>query len=240
NYAWLLRDPASGHVTLIDAPEAGPVRLALEERGWHLSTILLTHHHDDHVAAVAQLREGARVIGVEADRHRLPPLDLAVRPGARIALGALEAEVIDAPGHTLGHVAFHVPGAGAVFTGDSLMGLGCGRLFEGTATDMLATLGRLAALPGGTLVCPGHEYTLANAAFALTIEPGNAALLARAARAQAERAEGRPTVPVSLAEERATNPFLRTGEQAVRAALGLAGAPESAVLAELRNRKNRF
>lgn len=240
NYAWLVHDPASERVILVDAPEAAPIAAELAARGWQLTDILITHHHDDHIAGVADLRGGARVIGAAADAHRLPPLDLAVHPGEEIALGPLVARVIDAPGHTLGHLAYHIPQAGAVFTGDSLMSLGCGRLFEGTAADMAGTLARLAALPGETLVCSGHEYTEGNARFALSVDPGNAALQARAARAGALRAGGLPTVPVPLAEELATNPFLRTGDAAIRTALGLADAAPVAVLAELRARKDRF
>ncbi|MBW7921770.1 MAG: hydroxyacylglutathione hydrolase [Rubellimicrobium sp.] len=240
NYAFLVHDPASGHVVLIDAPEAAPITAELDARGWRLADILVTHHHDDHVAGLPGLRAGARVIGAAADAHRLPPLDLAVRPGDTIACGPFGVQVIGAPGHTLGHVAYHIPQAGAVFTGDSLMSLGCGRLFEGTAADMADTLARLAALPPETLVCSGHEYTLGNARFALDVDPDNVALKARAVRAQAQRDAGAPTVPVALSEELATNPFLRTDDARIRAALGLADAPPVAVLAELRARKDRF
>lgn len=240
NYAFLLHDPATGHVILVDAPEAAPIRAELDRRGWRLDEILITHHHDDHVAAVAGLRKGARVIGAAADAHRLPPLDLAARPGETLALGPFAVDVIDAPGHTLGHVAYHVPRAGAVFTGDSLMALGCGRLFEGTAADMHGTLARIAALPDGTLVCSGHEYTLGNARFALTVDPGNRALKARNERDRTLRDAGRPTVPSRLDEERATNPFLRADDAAIRAVLGMEDASGIEVLAELRARKDRF
>lgn len=240
NYAFPVHDAATGHVVLIDAPEAAPIAAVLADRGWKIDDILVTHHHDDHVAGLADLRAGARVIGAAADAHRLPPLDLAVQPGDEIALGPLVAQVIDAPGHTLGHLAYHIPRVGAVFTGDSLMSLGCGRLFEGTAADMAGTLSRIAALPGDTLVCSGHEYTLGNARFALTVDPGNDALKARAARAQAQRDAGEPTVPVTLAEELATNPFLRCADPALRAHLGMESASDIEVLAELRARKDRF
>ncbi len=240
NYAFLVHDPASGHVVLVDAPESAPIATELDSRGWRLADILITHHHDDHIAGIEELRAGARVIGAAADAHRLPPLDLAVRPGDEIASGPFSVRVIDAPGHTRGHLAYHIPAAGAVFTGDSLMSLGCGRLFEGTPEDMAGTLGRLAALPPDTLVCSGHEYTLGNARFALSVDPDNVALRARADRAGALRAEGLPTLPVPLSEELATNPFLRTGDAHIRTALGLADAPAVAILAELRARKDRF
>lgn len=240
NYAWLVHDPGTGHVILIDAPDAAPIAAELDRRGWRLADILITHHHDDHVAGIADLRPGARVIGAAADAHRLPALDLAVAPGDAVASGPFTLHVIDAPGHTLGHIAWHIPAAGAVFTGDSLMSLGCGRLFEGTAADMAGTLSRLAALPPETLVCSGHEYTLANAEFALSVDPDNVDLRARAERAGRLRGEYRPAVPVPLSEELATNPFLRTGDARIRAVLGLADAPEVEVLAELRARKDRF
>jgi hydroxyacylglutathione hydrolase len=240
NYAFLLHDPAGGGTALVDAPEAGPIRAALAARGWRLTDILLTHHHDDHTAGVAELRTGARVIGAAADAHRLPPLDLAVADGDTVAVCGEDARVIAVPGHTLGHIAFHFPKTGALFTADSLMALGCGRLFEGTAEQMWDSLSRLAALPPATLVCSGHEYAAANARFALTVEPENAALQARAAAIDAARAEGRPCVPSTLAEELATNPFLRASLPAVKAAVGLPGAAEAAVFAALRARKDRF
>lgn len=240
NYAYLLHDGASGATALVDAPEAGPVAAELARRGWRLSDILITHHHDDHVAGVEALRAGARVIGAAADAHRLPPLDLAVVPGERIAVCGEAVEVIDATGHTVGHVAYHFPATGAVMTGDSLMALGCGRLFEGTAAQMWATLTRLAALPPATLVCSGHEYAAANGRFAATVDAANPALEARRQAIDALRADNRPTVPVALAVELQTNPYLRAADPAMKAALGMEGAADAAVFAELRSRKDRF
>lgn len=240
NYAYLVRDPSSGATCCVDVPEAAPILAALAARGWGLDEIWLTHHHPDHIDGVAALvaATGARVTGAAADAHRLPPLDRAVRAGDRLALGTLAGEVLEVPGHTVGHVAYVLPGA--AFTADSLMALGCGRLFEGTPAQMWDSLQRLAALPGDTLVCSGHEYTESNARFALTIEPGNPALQARAAAVRAARAEGRPTVPSTLAEERATNPFLRAHLPEIKAALGMAGASDTAAFAEIRARKDRF
>lgn len=248
NYAYLLHDDAGGGTgggsgggtVLVDAPEAGPIAAELARRGWRLSDILITHHHDDHVAGIAALRGGARVIGAAADAHRLPPLDLAVAPGERITVCGEEVAVIDAPGHTVGHVAYHFAATGAVMTGDSLMALGCGRLFEGTAGRMWETLSRLAALPPGTLVCSGHEYAASNGRFAASVDAANPALDARRQQIDALRAEGRPTVPVTLAVELATNPFLRARDPAMKAALGMAGAADAEVFAELRARKDRF
>ena len=235
NYAWLVH--GNGRTALVDAPEAAPILAELAARGWSLDQIALTHHHADHIQAVPELvaQTGAAVIGNAEDAARLPPLDHAVRPGERFALCGEEAEVIDVSGHTVGHVAFHLPGSAMVFTADSLMALGCGRLFEGDAAMMWASLSRLNALPAETLVCSGHDYCRGNGAFALSVDPGNAALRERLADTAAG---GRPCAPSTLAEERATNPFLRVAELAD--SLGLAGAPEATVFAELRARKDRF
>jgi len=242
NYAFLAHDPATGETAVVDVPEAAPVRAALEDRGWRLTLILITHHHWDHVQGVDELRAatGAAVVGAAADAHRLPPLDRAVTAGDTLAIGAETGTVIDVSGHTMGHVAYHFPDSGVVFTADSLMALGCGRLFEGDAATMWKSLSRLAALPGDTLVCSGHEYTAANAKFALTIEPDNAALTSRAEAIETARAEGRPTVPSTLAEELATNPFLRAGQPAVKAAVGMPDATDAEVFAEIRARKDDF
>jgi len=240
NYAFLLHDAGTGRTALVDAPEAAPIRRALDAHGWKLSDILLTHHHDDHVAGVAELRDGARVIGARADAHRLPPLDLEVAPGDPLEVLGVKVEVIDVPGHTLGHVAFHFPQDHMAFTADSLMALGCGRLFEGTADQMWDSLRKLRDLPGQTLICSGHEYTETNARFALTIEPDNQALRDRAAAIARARAEGRPTVPSHLSEERATNPFLRADMPELQRAAGLEGHSAVQVFAEIRSRKDRF
>lgn len=233
NYAYLLH--ANGHTALFDAPEAAPILAALAERGWQLDQILLTHHHHDHVAAVPELvaATGASVTGAAADAHRLPPLDHAVSPGDVTRAAGLPAEVIDVSGHTVGHVAFHVPAAGAAFTGDSLMALGCGRLFEGDAPMMWDSLQRLDALPAGTLICSGHDYCAGNGAFALAVDAGNADLQARL---DAIANAARPCAPATLAEERATNPFLRAG--ALGPALGVADA--GAAFALLRGMKDSF
>ena len=242
NYAFLLHETATGETALIDAPEAGPILAALKARGWQLSEIWITHHHADHVQAVDDLRAatGATVTGHAKDVKRLPRLDREVRDAEPFDFAGHEVRVLDVSGHTIGHLAFHVPDANAVFTADSLMALGCGRLFEGTAPVMWESLKRLAALPPRTLVCSGHEYTQSNARFALTIEPGNPALISRVREIDAARAEGRPTVPSILETELATNPFLRAGLPEVQEALGMSGYAPSEVFAEIRLRKDRF
>lgn len=242
NYAWVLRDSESGLTACVDVPDADAVLAELTRRGWQLTDILLTHHHPDHIQGVAALvaATGAKVTGAQADAHRLPPLDRAVTPGESFDLGPYSVDVLDAPGHTVGHIAFYIAGANAAFTGDSLMALGCGRLFEGTPDQMWGTLQRLSALPECTMIYSGHEYSLSNARFALTIEPGNPILVARAAGIEAARAAGEPTVPVRLATERSTNPFLRAARPDLKAALGLPDAPDAQVFAEIRARKDRF
>ena len=242
NYAYLLHDAGTGETALVDAPDAAPILAELKARGWALHQILLTHHHPDHIDGVPALvaATGARVLGAAADAHRLPALDRALAEGDSVSVAGSPGQVIDVSGHTMGHIAFHFPTDAVVFTADSLMALGCGRLFEGTADTMWQSLTKLAALPPATTVCSGHEYTLGNARFALTIEPGNAALQARASAVQAARAEGRPTVPSRLSDELATNPFLRAHLPAVKAALGMEGASDVEVFAEIRRRKDVF
>ncbi|MEM5543216.1 hydroxyacylglutathione hydrolase [Sulfitobacter sp. AS92] len=242
NYAFLLRDHDSGAVALVDVPEAVPIMAELNRRGWTLSQVWLTHHHPDHVQGLAELltRFPAQVIGARADSHRLPPLDREVAEGDSIALGALQAEVLDVSGHTVGHIAFHVPEAKAAFTADSLMALGCGRLFEGTPAQMWESLQRLAALPSDTTICSGHEYTAANAKFALTVDPDNAALISRAKDIDSARDKGQPTVPSQLSLELETNPFLRPGDPAIRATLGMPDATDTEVFTEIRKRKDQF
>jgi hydroxyacylglutathione hydrolase len=242
NYAFLLHDPTTGATAVVDVPEAAPILAALKARDWQLSDIFITHHHWDHVDGVADLvaATGAKVWGAAADAHRLPPLDHALAEGDQVSLGALQGAVLDVSGHTVGHIAYHFPQAGAVFTADSLMAGGCGRLFEGTAAQMWDSLSKLAALPPTTLVCSGHEYTTGNLRFAQSVDPGNSALISRVTAVDAARAEGRPTVPSTLSLELATNPFLRAADPAIARHLDLDGADPATVFARLRSMKDAF
>jgi hydroxyacylglutathione hydrolase len=242
NYAYLAHDPATGVTAVIDVPEAEPILQALDKKGWSASLVLLTHHHADHVQGLDALRarHSVSVIGAAADAHRLPPLDHRVAEGDLIKIGSEEGRVLDVSGHTLGHIAFHFPTSAVVFTADSLMAMGCGRVFEGTMPQMFESLGKLANLPPETLVCSGHEYTQSNAKFALTVDPDNPALISRVKEISAARAAGRPTVPSTLAEELATNPFLRAENASVQAHLGMSGRAPVDVFAEIRARKDRF
>jgi len=242
NYAYLIHDPDTGQTAVIDVPEPGPILAALNAHQWRLTDILITHHHDDHIQGVDTLRAqtGAMVLGAAADAHRLPRLDLALDEQSSFSVGSEFARVIEVPGHTIGHIAFHFPGSHLAFTADSLMAGGCGRLFEGTARQMHASLQKLAALPPETLICSGHEHTTAHLRFATTLEPGNPQLISRAAEVATKRARGTPTVPVPLQVELDTNPYLRAHLPALKAAVGLPDADDVTVFAEIRARKDKF
>lgn len=240
NYAYLVKGPDG--VCIIDAPDAAPLIAAADARGWHPGVLMITHHHGDHTEGTAALKDrfGLKVMGPKAEVAKLPPLDMALTEGMNGGNGEAYTVPLDVPGHTLGHMAFHFPKANAIFTADSLMAWGCGRVFEGTMEMMHATMQKLAALPPETMIYSGHEYTLGNMAFALSIEPDNPALLARAEKVKAQRDKGEPTVPVSLGEELETNPFLRCHTEAVQKAVGMEGATPEQVFTEVRARKDRF
>ena len=212
NYVWLIHDGESGETAAVDPSVGPPVLEAAEARGWRLTQVLNTHWHPDHTGGNQAIHEsaGAHVTGPEEVRRVYQP-DLVVGEGDRIQIGRWEAEVWDIPSHTAGHVAYYFESARAVFVGDTLFAMGCGRLFEGTAAQMHANLQRLAGLPEDVRVYCGHEYTLANARFAVTVEPDNRALVNRLARVEEQRDRGEVTLPTTIGEERATNPFMRAG-----------------------------
>ena len=228
NYAWLLRDSATGATAIVDPAEPKPIIAALEKAGGRLDLIILTHHHDDHIAGTDEVRARFKcpVVGAAADAHRLPRLDQQVKEGDTIKLGNATARVIETPGHTRGQINFFFPDGEILLSGDTLFSLGCGRLIEGTAEEMFNSLKKLSALPGGTKVCCGHEYTESNARFALHVDGGNQALIKRAEQVKQQRAAGQPTVPSMMSDELAANPFLR--------------APDAASFAKLRAQKDTF
>ncbi len=242
NYVWLAREPQSGAVAVVDPAEAAPVERALGEHGWRLTHILNTHHHGDHVGGNAALKAayGCTIVGPRADRERIPGIDVAVGDGEDYALGAATARVFDVPGHTRGHIAYWFAGADALFCGDTMFLMGCGRLFEGTPAQMWTSLGKLKGLPPSTRIYCAHEYTQSNARFALSVDGANAALVARARAVDKARARGEPTVPGTLAEELATNPFLRADRPELAQAVGLPPGDPVAVFAAVRKAKDNF
>jgi hydroxyacylglutathione hydrolase len=228
NYAWLVRDSDTGATAIVDPADAQPIIEALEIAGGRLDLIMLTHHHADHTAGVDEVRArfGCPVVGATADRHRLPKLDQAVQEGDTVQLGNSTAQVIETPGHTRGQINFFFADGDILLSGDTLFSLGCGRLSEGTPEEMYTSLRKLAALPGDTKVCCGHEYTESNARFALAVDPDNAQLHAFVAKVEQLRAAGQPSVPSVLADELKANPFLL--------------APDASSFAVLRAKKDRF
>ena len=242
NFGVLARDEESGDTALIDAPELGSILEAIERTGWTPTQIITTHKHADHVEANLALKQrfNLKITGPAAEADSIPGIDETVKEGDTVSIGAHEARVIETPGHTAGHVSYHFADAGVAFTGDTLFALGCGRLFEGTPETMFASLGKLKAMPPETLIYCGHEYTISNGRFAVTIDPDNMTLRERLFAFEAMREKGEPTLPVTLGDELATNPFLRADDSAIRAALGMADASDAAVFAEIRARKDRF
>jgi len=242
NFAVLLHLPASGETIAIDAPDAAAIAARLDGRGWRLSHILTTHHHRDHTGGNLELKQryGCSIIGPAAERDRIPGLDAAVAEGAALTVAGEAVTVLDTPGHTAGHISFVFPERGLAFVGDTLFSLGCGRLLEGDAATMWRSLDKLRQLPRETSIYCGHEYTEANARFALTIEPNNLDLAARAEQVSALRAAGEPALPTTLGEELKTNPFLRADNRRVKRVLEMEDAPPAAVFAEIRRRKDAF
>jgi hydroxyacylglutathione hydrolase len=242
NYGFLIHEPSSGATATIDTPDVAPINAALEEKGWQLTHILNTHHHFDHAGGNEELKAkwGCTVVGAANDAERIPGIDVRIADGDVYELGAARASVFEVPGHTSGHIAYYFAEDGAAFVGDTLFALGCGRLFEGTPNQMWTSLQKLMALPDDTVVYCAHEYTQANAAFALTVEPQNEALVARAREIDELRSQGIPTVPTTIGLEKSTNPFLRPASESLQATVGLTGASLVDVFAETRKRKDSF
>lgn len=242
NYGVLVHDEATGATASIDAPEAAAVEAALAKTGWRLSDILVTHHHHDHTGGIAALKErhGCRVVAPRKEASRVPGVDETVGEGDTAKVGTLAAHVLDTPGHTLGHISYVFGTEKLAFVGDTLFSIGCGRVIEGTPDMMWQSLVKLRGLPDDIRIFCGHEYTAANIKFALTIEPDNAALKARADDVAALRREGKPTIPTTIGAEKAANPFLHGDDAKVAASLGLPGKPAAQVFAVIRGRKDKF
>lgn len=242
NYIYLAKDVESGLTAAVDPAVAGPVLDAIAEQGWRLDFILNTHHHGDHVGGNLELKKqtGCRIVGAKADKHRIPGIDIELSDGGYFRLGNTVFQIIETPGHTLGHIVYYSAEDGILFCGDTLFAMGCGRLFEGTAEQMWSSLQKLRALPSVTRVYCAHEYTLNNGRFALTVEPDNTTLQQRMAEVRRMRDSDQPTVPFSIEEEVATNPFFRADVEALKTAIAMETRQPLAVFTELRSRKDVF
>jgi len=242
NYGLLLHDHKSGATAAIDAPDAAEIERQLEAQGWTLTDIFTTHHHGDHVEGnlALQQRYGCSIVGPRGEASKIPGIGRQVAGGETFQWQGHDMQVLDCPGHTLGHVSYYMPAEGVVFAGDTLFSLGCGRVFEGSMEQMFNSVKQLGALPPATRLYCGHEYTQSNARFALAVEPGNRVLAQRAAAVDGLRAEGRMTCPSTIGAERDANPFLRTASAEIRRSLAMENATDAQVFAELRERKNSF
>lgn len=240
NFGVLIHDEDAGVTATIDAPDGAAVDAALAEMGWRLTHIITTHHHFDHVEGHEFLKQkyGCKVIAPAAEATKIPGVDETVLQGDSFMFGNFSVEVIETPGHTLGQVNYFIPDAKVAFTGDTLFALGCGRIFEGTPAQMWSSMQKLKQLPSDTVIYCGHEYTLANAKFAVSVDPDNAELAKRLSEIEALRAAGKPTLPTTMAVELETNPFLRPDDAAIRAHLDMVGASDEAVFTEIRRLKD--
>jgi hydroxyacylglutathione hydrolase len=241
NYGFLLHDPDTGETACIDTPEADRILAEADAKGWRITQIWNTHWHPDHAGGNAAVKAatGCTIVGPRGEAAKIPTLERQLGEGDTVKLGSLTARVLDTPGHTLGHIIYHLPEHKIAFVGDTLFALGCGRLFEGTPEQMWTSLNKLRAMPDDTVIYCAHEYTAANAAFALSVDPDNDALQGYAAEITAKRAKGVPTVPTTMGVERPTNPFLRADVDYLQKAMGHPG-DAVATFAEIRERKNRF
>ncbi|KAK4566606.1 hypothetical protein RGQ29_002750 [Quercus rubra] len=243
NYAYLLHDVDTGTVGVVDPSEALPVIDALKRKNRNLTYILNTHHHYDHTGGNEELKEryGAKVIGSAIDRDRIPGIDIILNDGDKWMFAGHEVVVMETPGHTRGHISFYFPGSGVIFTGDTLFSLSCGKLFEGTPEQMLSSLKKITALPDDTNIYCGHEYTLSNSKFALSIEPKNEALKSYASHVAHLRSKGLATIPTTLKMEKSCNPFLRTSSVDIRRSLNIADTADDAeALGIIRQAKDNF
>ena len=242
NYGVLIHDPKTEATAAIDAPDAEELLAALHEKGWVLTHILTTHHHHDHTAGntIVKRMTGCTIAGPAKEASSIPGIDVQVQEADMVEIGSAKARVIETPGHTRGHVSYHFPGEKLVFVGDTLFSVGCGKLLEGDAKTMWSSLKKLMALPPETRLYCGHEYTNNNCRFALTVEPENEALRARAAEAAALAEAGEPALPTTIAQELATNPFLRPSSPVIQKRLGMEGRELYEIFGEIRRRKDRF
>jgi len=242
NYGYLIHDAGAGVTAAIDTPDTPKILAAIEETGWGLTHIFNTHWHPDHAGGNLELKKkfGCEIVGPRGEAAKIPGLDKAVGEGDIVTFGSHKSRVIDVPGHTLGHIAYHFADDGVAFVGDALFVLGCGRVFEGTPPQMWGSLKKLGELPPETIVYCAHEYTQANARFAETIEKSNDELHARIVEIDELRARGERTVPTTIEMELATNPFLRAEEPSLQKAIGMEGADPAAVFTEVRKRKDNF
>jgi hydroxyacylglutathione hydrolase len=242
NYAYIVHDNETNKNSLFDAPEAKSIIAFLKKKNWNLEFILITHHHSDHINGINELSNvfGCKIIGSQDDKKRLPPLDKEVAKGEILTIGSLELKILDVPGHTLGHIAYYCASEGIIFTGDSLMALGCGRLFEGSSTEMYKSLEEISYLPDETLIYSGHEYAFNNARFALSIEADNQHLKNRFELIKSNLQKQIPNVPVTLLEEKRTNPFLRAHVSEIKKSLNMTDKKNECVFAELRRLKDNF
>ena len=242
NYIYLIREPASGHVGVVDPAVVNPVLDAAEKRGWDITHIFNTHHHGDHVGGNLEIKRatGCTIVGPGHDKDRIPGIDQQVFDGDTVSFGQTTARVFFVPGHTRGHIAYWFSDSDALFCGDTMFSIGCGRLFEGNPAQMWESLKKLRALPKTTRIFCAHEYTRANIDFALTVDPDNEALRARSDEVDRLRAAGQPTVPSTLQSETEANPFLRADVPAFMAAMNMSDASPEDVFAEVRSRKDTF
>jgi len=242
NYIYLIHDSLSKETAVIDPAVASPVIEVLKENNWRLTYLLNTHHHSDHVGGNLELKQQTQcqIVGAAIDEHRIPGIDQKVQEGDTLKIGSYTIEIINCAGHTTGHIAFYIPEANALFCGDTLFAMGCGRLFEGSAEQMQHSLAKFSALPLNTQIYCAHEYTLANSRFALSVEPHNNDLLTSIEHIKKLTANKQATIPTTLEQELATNPFLRTSSPEIKESLAMPNASNLEIFTELRERKNSF